>query len=173
MQRLGAGEPDALGVLFRRHHERVHALCVRLTGDSASADDLVQETFVRVFRFARSFERRARFTTWLYRIVRNVCNDHNMRERRRKALSGQVLDGASSSSDSRLDVLELALIRLPEAMREAIVLSRFHDLPYAELAVVLGCSGGAARVRVHRALLELKRIVQEIEANDESVSTHS
>jgi RNA polymerase sigma-70 factor (ECF subfamily) len=171
MQRLGAGEPGALDLLFRRHHERVHALCARLTSDAVAADDLVQETFLRVLRFARSFERRARFTTWLYRITRNVCLDHIAQERRRSALEPEPV-APSVANDPRFAVLEQALSRMPPALREALVLSRFHDLPYDELASVLGCSEGAARVRVHRALNELKRLVQELEANDERVPTH-
>jgi RNA polymerase sigma factor (sigma-70 family) len=172
MQRLNTGEPEALDLLFRRHHERVHALCARLTSDAAAADDLVQETFLRVLRFARSFEQRARFTTWLYRIARNVCLDHIAQERRRTALGLVEPAPVMLNSDPRLDVLERALRCLPPATREVIVLSRFHDLPYDELAAVLGCSEGAARVRVHRALAELKRLVQELEANDERVPTH-
>jgi len=171
MQRLAAGEPEALDLLFRRHHERVHALCARLTHDAASADDLVQETFLRVLRFAPSFQRRARFTTWLYRIARNLCHDHALRTRRAEPEQDIVIEPAQR--DARLDLLERALRQLPETLREALVLSRYHDLPYAELATVLGCSPGAARVRVHRALNELKQRVQELEANDDRVSTHS
>ncbi len=172
MQRLARGERDALDLLFRRHHERVHALCVRLTGDSAAAEDLVQETFLRVLRFAPSFQQRARFTTWLYRIARNLCHDQTARARRLDSTEAEIAV-AAVQRDARLDALEIALRRLPDTLREALVLCRFHDLPYAEMAEVLGCSTGAARVRVHRAMSELKRLVLELEANDERVSTHS
>ena len=170
MRRLAAGEGEALDLLFRRHHERVHALCARLTHDAAAADDLVQETFLRVLRYARSFRQQARFTTWLYRIARNLCHDHALRMTRQEPEQDAQVEPVQR--DGRLDSLELALRELPETLREALVLSRFHDLPYAELAVVLGCSPGAARVRVHRALNELRKRVQELEANDERVSTH-
>jgi RNA polymerase sigma-70 factor (ECF subfamily) len=69
--------------------------------------------------------------------------------------------------------LEHALALLPADRREVIVLSRFHDLPYGDLAEVLGCSAGAARVRVHRALTELKQIVHQLETNDERVSNRA
>ena len=170
MQRLAAGEREALDLLFRRHHERVYALCARLTHDATAADDLVQETFLRVFRYAATFRQRARFTTWLYRIARNLCHDHALRARRREPEEDARIEPVQR--DARLDSLELALQQLPDSLREALVLSRFHDLPYAELAIVLGCSPGAARVRVHRALTELKQRVRELEANDERVSTH-
>jgi RNA polymerase sigma-70 factor (ECF subfamily) len=173
MQRLSAGEPEALDLLFRRHHERLHALCARLTSDATAADDLVQETFLRVLRFARTFEQRARFTTWLYRIARNVCLDHIAQERRRISATEPERLTETMRRDPRLDVLDRALKRLPETMRAALVLSRFHELPYEELAIVLGCSVGAARVRVHRALNELRRLVQELEADDERVPSHS
>ena len=76
MAATGHGDLDALGVLFNRHHARVHALCYRLTGDASVADDLVQESFLRVLKYRKGFGARAAFTTWLYRLVRNVCMDH-------------------------------------------------------------------------------------------------
>jgi RNA polymerase sigma-70 factor (ECF subfamily) len=165
MARVTAADADALDELFRRYHGRVHALCVRLV-DRSNADDLVQETFLRVLRFAHKFERRAAFKTWLFRIACNVCATHHAKEMRR---AEPMLDREyeDSPSDARRDLLEGALQRLSPTLREALVLSRWHDLPYREIAQALQCTESAARVRVHRALTELRTIVRQLEANDE------
>lgn len=160
--RVGRGDAAALDVLFRRHHARVHALCVRLCAD-ASADDHVQETFIRVWRHARGFAGKAQFTTWLYRIARNVCFDANRAARRRLA---PVTPEPNADPDPRIELLERALAQLPQRSREALVLARWHDLPYEQIAEILGCSAGAARVRVHRALNELREIVLRLETDD-------
>ena len=173
VSRACAGDSEAFGVLFRRHYARVHALCARITCDAFAADDLAQDTFVRVLRLGRSFSGRARFSTWLYRIARNVCIDHLQRVRRISLAEAQSFGEHSVSQEPRLGLLERALARLPADRREVIVLSRFHDLTYDELSDVLGCSVGAARVRVHRALSELKRIVHELEPSDGELSNRA
>lgn len=174
MRQVCAGDGSAFDVLFRRHCARVHALCARITCDPFAADDLVQDTFIRVLRLGKTFRGGARFSTWLYRIARNVCFDHLKRVRRITTVDAQVFESSSAvENDGRHRLLERALAALPPDRREVIVLSRFHDLPYEELAEVLNCSAGAARVRVHRALLELKQIVHQLEAKDERVSNRA
>src|SRR5688572_8487300 len=101
MQRVLGGDTIALDALFRRHHQRVHALCVRIVADASSADDLVQETFLRVMRFAGSYRGTARFTTWLYRIARNVCVDHLKHEQRRVQV--QAFDDSELVSEPERD----------------------------------------------------------------------
>lgn len=161
------GDLDALGTLFRRHHERVHALCFRMTGSPAAADDLVQETFLRVLKYRRGFEGRSRFTTWLYRLARNVCLDRIRRDRRDVALARRAPvetagdpPGGVGAGDDRSQALWAALERLSPEKREALVLSRFHDLGYGEIARICACSVGAVKVRVHRALKELRNVLE-------------
>lgn len=162
-------DADALDTLFRRHLAGVHQLCVRLLGDAASADDVVQETFLRVMRHAGTYQGSSRVTTWLYTIARNACFDHMQREKRRIQVHSESTSQHENAADvpdssGRIAMVNEAMRQLPPEMREALVLSRFKDLAHAEVAAVLGCSEGAARVRVHRALLRLKEIVQQMEA---------
>jgi RNA polymerase sigma-70 factor (ECF subfamily) len=170
MGRVAAGDAAALDQLFRRHHARVHALCSRLSGDSTSADDLVQETFLRVLRHAGRFEARSSFSTWLYRIARNVCLDHWKRSERdqlrarRAARELEIQQALHDSEKADVQLVERALTRLPVQLREVLVLSRLHDLPTAEVAAIVGCSEGAARVRLHRAMTELRKILLQLEA---------
>ena len=86
MRGVRAGSVDTLGVLFERHHARVHALCYRLTRRADAADDLAQETFLRVLRYRESFREEASFPTWLYRIAYNVCHEHWRQMRRDESI---------------------------------------------------------------------------------------
>jgi len=172
MRMAQAGDLEAVGVLFTRHHRRVHALCYRLTGDAAAAEDLTQESFLRVIRYGRSFEGQAKFTTWLYRVVRNRCLDHNAaRKRDRERQETMATDptmhdtpGTPAAPDrERGELLGRALDRLPAKMREVLVLSRYQGLRYSEIAELCQDSVGAIKVRAHRAMRELRRIVLELE----------
>lgn len=161
---LRRGDLDALGILFRRHHERVYALCFRLTGSGTTADDLVQETFLRVLKYRRSFAGRSEFTTWLYRLARNVCLDQMRRDRRDAAIVRRAAAEATDVEpprmawvgEERAKAVWAALQGLTPEKRAALVLSRFHDLRYDEIARICECSVSAVKVRIHRALKELR-----------------
>ncbi len=159
------GNEAAMGALFARHHRAVHALSVRLIHDRDLADDIAQEVFVRVWRYGGSFRGRSTFRTWLYRLTYNACNDLRRRDARRE-VSGTHDAAAASPSDELTDrriLLESAFRRLSPEQRAVLVLSRFHDLGYEEIGQILDCSPGAARVRLHRAMNELRQLCFALE----------
>jgi RNA polymerase sigma-70 factor (ECF subfamily) len=160
MLALRDGELAAFDALFRRHYESVRALCSRVTGTPSVGEDLAQETFLRVLRHRSTFRGDARFTTWLYRIAHNLCLEQVSRQARDRRLAERWSVDAETRSgpdrSDRLDQLEAALATLTPEQREIITLCRFQDLPFAEIAAILGCTAGAARVRAHRAILALR-----------------
>jgi RNA polymerase sigma-70 factor (ECF subfamily) len=169
MAAVALGDLNALGSLFQRHHQRVHALCYRMTGDQAAADDLVQESFLRVLRYRKSFGARAAFTTWLYRLVRNVCIDHLNAESRTRARVELMASEHNTErheleeTDHRLEAIRNALYALSPEKREVLVLSRYEGLSYAEIAEVCETTVGAIKVRAHRAMRELRVKFEELE----------
>jgi RNA polymerase sigma factor (sigma-70 family) len=169
MRGVRDGDVATLGTLFERHHRRVYALCYRLVRRADVADDLVQETFFRVLRYRETFREEAAFLTWLYRIAWNVCQEH-WRQARRDELSPAVAAQIESSETSVLDdrhvLLDDALGRLEPEHRAVLVLTRYHDLKYDDVARVLRCTPAAARVRAHRALNELREIYRELEQRE-------
>jgi RNA polymerase sigma-70 factor (ECF subfamily) len=175
MAATGRGDLDALGILFDRHHARVHGLCYRLTGDASVADDLVQESFLRILKYRKGFGARAAFTTWLYRLVRNVCMDHLKAEATNRARTGHMVleqqherdPSDSGEADPRLEALRSALYGLAPDKREVLVLSRYEGLSYAEIADVCGTTVGAIKVRAHRAMRELRQQFEELERANE------
>lgn len=169
MDRLCAGDTACLGDLYDRHGAAVVRHCRRMIGDTEAARDLTQEVFLRVFRYRDSFEGRSRFTTWLYRITRNVCLDYMAREKRRmrfgasEPAAGHQNDpsapGDAAAGIERRQMteqLEAALGRLSPAHREIILLMKFQDMTYEEVSRVLDCTVNAARVRFHRAIAQLR-----------------
>jgi RNA polymerase sigma-70 factor (ECF subfamily) len=160
MLALRDGELYAFDQLFRRHYEPVRALCARISASPSSGDDLAQDTFLRVLRHRGTFRGDARFTTWVYRIARNVCLEHIGRSSRDRRIAERWFSEAdknfSEPSGGEAEVLAAAMRALTPEQREVLVLCRYHDLPFAEIAEILGCTPGAARVRAHRALGALR-----------------
>jgi RNA polymerase sigma-70 factor (ECF subfamily) len=167
MRAVREGNVDKLGALFERHHARVHALCYRLTRRADAADDLAQDTFLRVLRYRDTFRGDAAFTTWLYRIAYNACHEYWRQGRRDESMRHTTPEperqGHAEPIDERHALLEQAMVRLEPEQRAVLVLTRYHDLKYDDVARVLDCTPAAARVRAHRALNDLREIYRELE----------
>ena len=160
MLALRDGDLAAFDALFRRHYETVRGLCARITTTGGAGDDLAQETFLRVLRHRATFRGEARFTTWVYRVARNVCLEQIARDARDRRLAEQWSAAAATSvgpdRSDETELLAVAMRSLTAEQREVLVLCRYHDLPFSEIGAVLGCTAGAARVRAHRALTALR-----------------
>jgi RNA polymerase sigma-70 factor (ECF subfamily) len=163
MKLVQAGDTAQLAVLFERYHLPLFRYLLSLTRNRELSEDLVQEVFFRVIKYARTFDPRQGFPGWLYGMARNAWFDQQ--RKRRGELSGTELDEIRSSEPMpeemithKQDVafLQQALLKLPDEKREVLVLSRFHDLRYEDIARILQCEVGAVKVRVYRALKELR-----------------
>ena len=162
------GDRGALEQLFRRHYDRVHAVCRRITGNDADAADAAQEAMIAMVRGLGRFDGRATFGTWAYRIATNASLDELRRRRRRPHLAGpdqrhgdhdaphEVLDHADPLSSQRIDqiaereLLEVALAAIPEDFRVPVVLRDVADLDYAEIAAILDLPLGTVKSRIAR-----------------------
>lgn len=165
MWQVRNGNADALGVLFERHHERLYRFCTRMTGRPALAEDVVQDVFARMLRYRKTFRSDSRFEPWMFRLARNAAADHFRKHGREEPAAEPPAPVATDPSahqrlehDEAIDLLQRALLELPSERREVLVLSRFHSRRYAEIAEILGCSEGAVKVRVHRAIKQLRQV---------------
>jgi RNA polymerase sigma-70 factor (ECF subfamily) len=163
MARLAAGDMAALGDLAKRHQDKVLSLSYRVLGDWHKSEDVAQETFLRVFRAAKRYKPQARFTTWIYRIVVNLCLD----EQRKRSKTAATLDDADpavlaesqSSEAERKEVVELvkrAIGELPERQRVAVVLHRYDGLTHGEISEVTGWTQSAVESLLVRAYANLR-----------------
>lgn len=169
--RAVAGDADAFEALIRRHSGRVYRLLARLLGNSASAEDVTQETFVRAWRALPSFRGDAMFSTWLYRIAANEANRLLAREARRRELPiddamEDIPDlGAEPSAAAEIDDLQAHLERcvaeLPPDYRAAVVLRDVEGLTNEEAAEALGIGVRNFKSRLHRGRMAVRRRLEE------------
>lgn len=169
--RVRSGDVEQLSVLFERHHSRLYGYCVGLVGSRDAARDLVQEAFFRVLKYRGTFRDEAAFAPWLYRLTRNACIDH-LRKGGRELPAEPDLDRPDPGPlapetlqrEEDLSRLRAALGRLPEDKRELLLLARSGALSYEQIAQQVGCTVGALKVRVHRALGLLREAYARIES---------
>jgi RNA polymerase sigma-70 factor (ECF subfamily) len=161
MRRVQSGETPAFTELFTRYRSRLYGFLVRRVGEPA-ADDLFQETWLRVVRARERFDPGRRFSTWLFQIANNLCRDSG----RRRAAKGRAEDTMhdASRSDPRLrtPALELRLdvqrrmAGLPARLQEVLVLRYFEQMTESEIAEVVGIPAGTVKSRLHAAIHTLR-----------------
>lgn len=171
MLRVKNGELDRLGMLFERYKRPLYGFFYNLSRDAALSEDLVQNVFVRILRYRYLFRGDGDFRTWMFHIARNVNYDNFRRDKiKRDSLDDNhrvINDGydhvAALEKDDELQILSMATDRLPEDKREILLLSKYQDKKYKEIGEIIGCSEGAVKVKVFRALQDLRVLYKQLE----------
>jgi len=168
MVRVQAGDPRALAALIERWRNPLYAFLWRRAGDAA--DDLFQESWIRVTRARDRFDQSRRFSTWLFQIANNLCRDRARRGaaalRARDAIAAAPppaalrAAGGAADTDLRLD-LARRLAALPDRLREVLVLRYYRDLGEQEIADVLAIPPGTVKSRLHAARARFERAYGE------------
>lgn len=170
--RAGRGDRLAASRLIARHSARVFAVCLRMMGDRASAEDAAQETFLKLWRSADRWRPgRAKFETWLYRVAANACIDR-LRQRRPEAPveeAPEIADEAPLADQGlvaaeRRRAVDAALAALPDRQRIAIVLCHYQELSNADAAAALDVSVDALESLLARARRSLKESLAPLRA---------
>ncbi len=172
MSQVRDGDVGQLRLLFDRHHPSLFGYFYRLTGSHETAEDLAQDVFFRLLKYRTGYRASGEFTVWLYRIARNVWADHGRQRMRDPALGSLEVEPAGSDpgplrrmeEQRQLGLLQRALAQLPEDKREVLILSRLEGLKYEQIAQLVGCSLPAVKVRIHRALKQLRDRYVELSA---------
>ncbi len=183
MQRVKTGDMEAFRELVELHQQRVLGTIGRMLSDDTEAEDLAQQVFIRIWKSAARWEPSAKFTTWLYTIVRNLVFNESRRRSRRPARSldemqddeehpRQFHDTATKAPDAAIldsemqDAIDRAIQELPETQRLAVVLRRYQDVSYEEIAEVLNISVSAVKSVLFRARTELRDKLREYLGED-------
>ena len=176
MERFRGGDSTAFARLLERHERKVFNFIFRYVQDRELANDLLQETFLRVIKGAGRYSRKARFTTWLYTIARNQCIDNLRKAKHRRAqsldashddtsdgrtlmdrIAGKSPDGYERTDSSEITVrIETALAQLSDEQREVFVMRELQALPFKQIAEVVGVSENTIKSRMRYALENLR-----------------
>ena len=171
MERIGAGDHHAFRELVEKHQHAIVGTVAKMLGNPSEAEDIAQQVFLRVWRHAKRYRPEAKFTTYLFTITRNLVFNESRRKKRRNEISSDereenshalIPDSPTRQPDSELLQDELraavdkAIAALPEPQRMAVVLRRYEQMPYEEIAKVLDLSVSAVKSLLFRARTTLR-----------------
>jgi RNA polymerase sigma-70 factor (ECF subfamily) len=172
MVNVREGDLDRLGLLFERYKKPLYGFFYGLSRDRDLSEDLVQNTFFRILKYRHLFRGEGDFKTWMFHIARNVNHDHYRKEKLKvkdslenwqERLGHDENQSAATQRDEEHSMLSMAMDRLPADKREILLLSKYQEKKYKEIGEIMGCSEGAVKVKVFRALQELKAVYQQLE----------
>lgn len=182
MQRVKHGDEEAFGQLVVIHQGAVIGTVAKMLGDATEAHDVAQQVFIRVWKSAHRYEPKAKFTTWLFTITRNLVFNESRRRSRRHTVSSdareddfdlQLVDDHASGPSEDLEKKELmqaiddAIQSLPEKQRLAVILRRYEGMPYDEIGKVLKTSISSVKSLLFRARTHLKvSLAKHLEENE-------
>jgi RNA polymerase sigma-70 factor (ECF subfamily) len=167
MLAVRSGDLEKLGVLFERHHRKLFDFFAKLTGSRSAAEDLVQDVFFRILRYRNTFQNDSYFKAWMFHIARNARIDYFRKHPLETAAPDEStwdirsttgLPGRELEQEQQRALLECALQKLPLEKREVLILSRYQDMKYEQIAELLDCEVSTVKVRVFRAIRELRDI---------------
>jgi RNA polymerase sigma factor (sigma-70 family) len=164
------GDPSGTSALFEKYSAPLLRFSDRMLHDRGEAEEVTQEVFLKMISRADQYDGRASVSSWLYAIAANACRDRLRRHRRAVMVPLEAVAEIASSGEGvedrildrqRKAAVRRALSRLSADQREALVLARYHGMPYAEIALVLEISEGAVKTRIFRAMETLKSFFSE------------
>lgn len=179
------GNMDAFTELAHRYEPKLLSFLYRFVGNIAQAEDLLQTTLLKVYRARARFKGSGKFSTWLYTIAANLSRDYLRKTKKYTFVSleapvgqsSKIVDFCEGNGESAFDTVQkkelarlvrMAVDRLPEEQRLAILLGHYENMGYAEIAKVLGCSKGTVKSRVFRAKMKLKQFLADYLAGKEA-----
>ena len=162
MLQIANGKLDMLTILFDRYNVRIYNFFNKMVHNKMVSEDLTQDVFMKVIKYKASYKN-GNFAAWIYTIARNIFSSHYQKTKKERSneiddntMSNEVL--VSESRQDELDHLQKALLQLKNSERELIVMHRFQEIKYEQIAQIIGSSENAVKVKTHRALKKLKEI---------------
>jgi len=173
MLQVKSGKVDKLGLLYERYSRRLFGFFYHQNGNASISEDLVQNVFMRILKYKHTFSDDGQFITWLFHLARNVNKDHFRKNKRyhfqdsmndwnEKMADKENVEMATTKQEEG-QLLRIAMNRLDPEKKEILYLAKFQKLKYQEIASLLDCTEGAVKVKVHRALKDLKMIYLKLE----------
>lgn len=172
MLRVKAGETQKLGLLYERYKKRLFGFFYQMNKDASLSEDLVQNVFMKILKYKHTYTEESKFIVWLFQIARNTSYDSFKKSKKYMHRDiddvGYVISSGEDAQETMIDrentvTLRKAMALLSPEKKEVIVLSKLKELKYKEVGEILGCTEGNARIKVHRAINDLKGIFLTLE----------
>ena len=170
MERLISGQNSALEELLRRYQGPLFSFAQRLLPSRSAAEDVFQETFLRVYRRRKSFQLGSAFRPWLYQICLNLCRDHHRRVKSRREvefceenLGLDPVPGPQEKAEQKAQAEEVrgAIAQLPQKQREVLILTQYEGLSQREVSEILNIPEGTVKSRKFKAILALSKLLSK------------
>jgi len=171
MEAVKNGDLQQASLLFDRFHKRIYNFLAHMTADRDAAEDLTQNVFLRLLKYRHSYNPEMKFQSWIYQMARNAFSDHYQQQKQRTPVKIEI-EKLNDRMPDLLDALEQeenekrlirALAQLPDDYRELLVLTRFQHLKYEEVAGYLDITVANVKVKVHRAIGQLRENYFQLE----------
>lgn len=168
MLKVKAGDLDKMGLLFERYHRVLYGFLFHQTNNRFTSEDLTQTVFYRMIKYRNTFSETGEFRTWMYHLARNVLIDNHKKESKMQYKEGfaefenEMAENKIEQNfiqNEEIEYLKNGLNRLQPDQKEVLVLARFQELSYKEIAEIMETSEGNIKVKVHRAMAALKDIL--------------
>ena len=172
MEKVRDGDLARLSLLFERYKRPLYGFFYGMNKDQELSEDLVQNTFLRILKYRHLFRGEGDFKTWMFHIARNVSHDHFRKNKIRIRENVENWEERLGHEENKFtemrqfeekEMLSMAMDKLSEGKREVLLLSKYQEKKYKEIGEILGCSEGAVKVKVFRALEELRVIYRQLE----------
>ncbi len=174
MLKVKAGQLDKLGLLYERHKHKLFGFFYKMNADRQLSEDLVHTLFERILKYRESFSDKAHFVAWIHRMAINVNNDHYRKIGKMRTGNGvelladkestyQTIDQKISVNEQQIQ-LKKAMNLLDKEKKELLVLSKYQGLKCSQIGDMKNMSEGAVRVKIHRALKDLKAAFLKLES---------
>lgn len=163
MLAIAAGKIELLSILFDRYNVRIYNYFNKMICNKMVSEDLTQDVFIKVIKYRTSYKN-GNFAAWLYTIARNIFSSHYQKTKKERS---NIIDDdklannetlVSETNKEELEHLQKALLKLSNSDRELIIMHRFQEIKYEQIAQIIGSTENAVKVKVHRALKKLKEI---------------
>lgn len=171
MDAVKNGNLQQATLLFERYNRRIYNFLARMTMDRTLAEDLTQNVFLRIIKYRASYRDGARFQSWIYQVARNVFSDHYQAHKNKFSdfidvdkISDHMADKSENElQDEKELLLHRSMAKLSEEQRELLVLTRFQQMKYEEVATIMDTTVANIKVKVHRAIIRLREHYFELE----------
>lgn len=168
MLKVKSGDLDKMGLLFERYKRPLYGFLLKMCREENSSEDMLQTVFYRMLKYRHTFTGEGEFRTWMYHLARNVFNDEAEKNKKHReqqdvkeyeeSIAGGKQADEELHKNQDVKTLQNAMNLLNEEYREVLILSRYQDLKYSEIAQLLNTTEGNVKVKIHRALKQLQSI---------------